>query len=75
MTRNARCLAGLLILLCAPLAAILFPTAPVEGMNLAPDFTNLFVAGGVAVLGIGVLVSCFFGSDGADDEIEGQELS
>jgi hypothetical protein len=68
MTRNARCLTGLAILLCAPLAAILFPTAPVEGMNLAPDFTNLFVAGGVALLGIAVLVSSFFGNEDEDQD-------
>jgi hypothetical protein len=80
MTRNLRCLVGLIVLLgVAPLVAVLWPAAATDETrgcmsvlgfgagNVVPDLTNLFVGAGVGLVGIGFLVSCFFGREGEDE--------
>jgi hypothetical protein len=70
----------MILLGVAPLVALLWPAAAptdetrgcmgVLGFgagNVVPDLTNLFVAVGVGLVGIGFLVSCFFGREGEDE--------
>ena len=37
--------------------------------NAIPDFTNLFIAAGVGLVGLAFIVSSFFGRDGEDESI------
>ena len=82
MTRNVRCITGLLIVLAAPLVLILWPAAApsddgggcmdvlaLGAGNAIPDFTNLFIAAGVGLVGLAFIVSSFFGRDGEDESI------
>lgn len=83
MTRNTRLAIGVMTtFLLAPLMLIFFAPgpgtgtespsnhmSPLGGMSFDMDFTGFFAMGAVALVGVGFLVSCFFGRDGeAADE-------
>jgi hypothetical protein len=78
MTRNIRCVIGLLMMfVVGPLLLLLWPDAPpVEyggggcmdalgfgGVNKTPTDYTLPVAAGVGVVGAAFVISCFFGGD------------
>lgn len=78
MTRSVRLAIGLCLFLASPLMVVLKIGAEAEtpvsgchggtlgcGMNLTTDFTPVFVAVGVALVGVAFIVSMFFGRDDA----------